>query len=144
MNALALARFGHLFLNEGRWNRRQIIPAEWVRAATQPQVPARTPIADTDRRTIDGAGVYGFNWWTNGIRADGKRAMPDAPAGTYYYAAGLNHNVCVIIPEWEMVVVRCGTDGNPPAGHAGALNVFLRQLAPAISPLAAHEKQPEK
>jgi hypothetical protein len=33
--------------------------------------------------------VYGLNWWVNGLRADGTRLMPDAPAGTYY-AAVLN------------------------------------------------------
>ena len=43
VDALNLARFGHLFLNEGRWAGRQLVPAEWVRAATRPQVPADLP-----------------------------------------------------------------------------------------------------
>lgn len=61
--------------------------------------------------------------------------MPDAPSGTYF-AAGLNHNLCVVIPEWEMVVVRTGVDGNPPGGHAGVVNSFLRRLGAAVSPLS--------
>ena len=135
-DALNLARFGHLFLNQGRWNGRQLVPEEWVRKATRHQVSPHLPVADTDRRGSNGAGVYGFNWWVNGFRADGTRLMPDAPPLTFY-AAGLNHNLCVgIIPEWEIVIVRMGVDGNPPDGHAAVLNSFLRRLGMAVSPLA--------
>jgi CubicO group peptidase (beta-lactamase class C family) len=134
LDALNLARFGHLFLNEGRWGNHQVLPAEWVRNATGPQVDARLPVAETDRSSIVGSGVYGFNWWVNGLRPDGTRLMPDAPAGVYL-AAGLNHNLCVVIPEWEMVIVRMGVDGNPPDGHASVLNAFLRRLGLAVSPL---------
>lgn len=135
VDALNLARFGHLFLNEGRWDDRPLIPAAWVGAATGVQVSRQLPVADTDRRAANGAGVYGFNWWVNGLRADGVRLMPDAPPCTYY-AAGLNHNLCVVVPAWEMVIVRMGTDGNPPEGHHGVLNHFLRRLGMAVSPLA--------
>jgi CubicO group peptidase (beta-lactamase class C family) len=135
LDALNLARFGHLFLNEGRWNNRQVLPADWIHQATRPQVAAQLPVADTDRRGTDGSGVYGFNWWVNGLRADGTRWMPDAPSGTYV-AIGHNHNLCIVIPEWEMVIVRLGIDGNPPDGNAAVLNSFLRRLGMAVSPLA--------
>jgi hypothetical protein len=106
-----------------------------VQAATAPQVPLHLKVADTDRAGSDGRGVYGFNWWVNGTQANGKRLMPDAPAGAYF-AAGLNHNICLVIPEWEMVIVRMGTDGNPRGGHASTLNAFLRRLGMAVSPLS--------
>jgi CubicO group peptidase (beta-lactamase class C family) len=134
LDALNLARFGHLFLNEGRWNNRQVLPADWVLQATRPQVAGRLPVADTDRRGTDGSGVYGFNWWVNGLRADGTRWMPDAPTGTYI-AIGHNHNLCIVIPAWEMVIVRMGIDGNPPDGNATVLNAFLRRLGMAVNPL---------
>lgn len=134
MNALDLARFGHLFLNQGRWGGRQVVPANWVREATRPQVSVSTPVADTDRKATDGAGVYGFNWWCNGTRPDGTRWMPDTPP-LAYFAAGLNHNICLVIPEWDMIVARTGTDHNPPYGHAETLNRFLRRLGPAVYPL---------
>lgn len=134
IDALNLARFGHLFLNEGRWGDRQILPAEWIHQATRPQVSPQLRVADTDRRGANGSGVYGFNWWVNGLRADGSRWLPDAPPGTYV-AMGLNHNLCVVIPEWEMVIVRMGVDGNPPEGSATVLNAFLRRLGMAVWPL---------
>lgn len=134
IDARNLARFGHLFLNGGRWRDTQVVPAEWVREATRPQVGAGLPIADTDRRATDGRGVYGLNWWTNGRRADGRLALPDAPPGTFY-AAGLHHNILLVVPEWEMVIVRLGEGPNPEGGHAGVLNAFLRRLGMAVHPL---------
>ena len=61
------------------------------------------------------------------------RWMPDAPDGAYF-AVGLNHNICLVIPEWDMVVVRIGTDHNPPDGHAATLNRILGRLGEAVSP----------
>ena len=35
ISARELARFGHLFLNGGRWSCQQLLPAAWVREATR-------------------------------------------------------------------------------------------------------------
>jgi hypothetical protein len=40
------------------------------------QVPATIP-NDTPPRSR-GAGVYGYNWWVNGIKPDGQRLWPGA------------------------------------------------------------------
>ncbi|MEO0530244.1 MAG: serine hydrolase, partial [Planctomycetota bacterium] len=130
LNARQFARFGHLILNDGRWRDEQVLPEGWVTLATESHVPDSTPVADTDRAHLDGRGCYGLNWWTNG----GARAMPDAPSGAYY-ASGLHHNVCLIIPEWEMVVVRLGEDRSPTSVKSKALNHFLRRLGQAVYPL---------
>jgi hypothetical protein len=102
-----------------------------VDAAGQNQVPSTTPF---EGPASDGAGVYGYNWWVNGLRANHTRLLPDAPPGTFF-ASGLHHNLCIVIPEWEMVIVRQGTDGNPPDGTHAVLNSFLRRLSMAVSPL---------
>lgn len=127
INATQLARFGHLYLNKGKWKGKQVIPESWVDRATNVQVPVTIPVADTDRKSARGSGAYGFNWWING----GLSAMPDAPAKTYY-ASGLNHNVCFVIPEWNMVIVRMGVDGNPPEGKYVVWNKFLKRLGKAV------------
>lgn len=128
LSARQLARFGHLFLNHGNWNGRQILPATWVEQATRTQVDAAMPVADTDRANVIGPGAYGYNWWTNG----GKNRMPDAPPKTYY-ASGLNHNLLFIVPEWDMVIVRMGVDGNPPMGKPQAWNGFFKRLAGGVT-----------
>jgi CubicO group peptidase (beta-lactamase class C family) len=47
-----LARFGQLLLARGSWNGAQLVPAEWVEAATRPH--AETPWA---------GGSYGYQCW---------------------------------------------------------------------------------
>jgi len=131
LSASQLARFGLLFLNNGRWNDRQLVPETWVRKATTNQVDASIPIADTDRKSTKGSGNYGFNWWTNGEVEPGVRALPDAPAGLYY-ASGFNNNMLFVIPEWNMIVVRTGLDGNPKPTKKIVYNEFFKLLSKAV------------
>jgi CubicO group peptidase (beta-lactamase class C family) len=125
ISARELARLGHLFLNHGNWAGRQVLDPKWVAAATRVAVPADMPLAQPESR-IDGRGVYGLNWWVNGTGAGGSRKWPAGPAGTFA-AAGLNNNHCFVIPEWQMVVVRLGTDGNVPDG---VWDEFFHELSP--------------
>ena len=110
VSARELARFGHLFLNRGNWAGRRVLEPEWVDAVTRVAVPADAPLAQPESK-IDGRGVYGLNWWVNGTGPGGARKWPAAPAGTFA-AVGFNNNHCFVVPEWRMVVVRLGTDGN--------------------------------
>ena len=82
INARELARLGHLFLNHGRWNGRHLVSSNWVHAATSVQVSTTLSNAWT-RSGIDGPGIYGFNWWCNGLQPDGKRPWPAVPLETF-------------------------------------------------------------
>jgi CubicO group peptidase (beta-lactamase class C family) len=131
-----LARFGHLFLNRGNWNGRQLIDASWVDQATTVQVPATVP-NDTPPRSR-GAGVYGYNWWVNGLKPDGQRLWPGAPPRTYY-ANGLHNNVCIVVPEWNLALARTNggrKDGsaNTPANVDEIWSGFFSRLAEAVGP----------
>lgn len=131
VNALQLARWGHLFLNKGNWNGEQLIDEDLVLLATSNQVDTTVTLADTDRKSANGIGCYGFNWWTNGIVPGGERAMPDSPR-QLFYGSGLNNNMVFVVPEWNMVLVRMGLDPNPPEGKAYVYNLFFRELGKAI------------
>ena len=130
INAKQLARWGWLFLNEGNWDGKQLISKEWVKMATSVQVPASLPLADTDRKNLVGPGVYGFNWWVNGKKADGTLKWPGAPEGCYF-ASGFNNNKCVVIPQWNMVVVRMGEDGHPDNPDQ-VYSTFIKLLGESI------------
>ncbi len=78
MTARDMARFGLLYLSEGRWNGRQIVPAAWVRESTR-------AIADTGRR-----GGYGYMWWVDKDR---------------YYASGAGGHRIYVFPKRDLVVV---------------------------------------
>ena len=52
MTARELARFGQLFLDEGRWQGEQVVPGWWVAASTSPRIDIGDSYAG-----------YGYYWW---------------------------------------------------------------------------------
>ena len=108
ISAREMARFGHLLVNRGKWNGKQLISPDWIDEATKVQVPAAQPLGHP-ASNIPGPGMYGLNWWVNGIKPDGNRKWPGAPAGTFA-AMGHHNNLLFVIPEWKMVIVRLGLD----------------------------------
>lgn len=130
ISANELARLGLLFLNGGNWNGKQLISRNWIQQATRMQVPASMEFG-TPLSTADGMGVYGFNWWVNGIHLSGDRMWPNTPEGTYA-ASGYNNNKMFIIPEWDMVVVRLGLDSRDMAITDNIWDQFLKKIGDSI------------
>ena len=101
------ARFGYLYLRGVKWNGKQIVPAEWVKVASTPS-PAMHHHR-LDHRPVDSS--YGYSWWLN-------RAMPEANVPTQfpsfpdemYYASGHQGQETVVVPSWDLVIVRLGND----------------------------------
>jgi CubicO group peptidase (beta-lactamase class C family) len=130
ISARELARFGHLFLNRGKWNGKRLISASWIDVATKAHVPASMPLERLSG--ADGRGVYGYNWWANGTKSDGGRRWPGAPSGTYA-ASGYNNNDMFVIPEWNMVIVRLGLDQRDSKITADIYSTFLEKVGEAIT-----------
>jgi CubicO group peptidase (beta-lactamase class C family)/murein DD-endopeptidase MepM/ murein hydrolase activator NlpD len=135
--AVQMARFGLLYLSRGRWDGQQLLPAAFVDEATRNQVAGVGASAFLHGR-------YGFYWWTNDIKPDGRRPWPSAPPRTYT-SHGHSANFCFVIPEWNMVVVRMGTH-SIAAGVRGIYEIeakwdtFFARLAEALTrPTAAVE-----
>jgi N-acyl-D-amino-acid deacylase len=84
-----LARFGLLFLRNGRWGHQQIIPQTWVEESTASYSDARD------------SGGYGYMWW---VAVDGQH-FPGVtlPQGSYS-ARGFRGQYLVVIPERSLVV----------------------------------------
>ncbi|MFC1761178.1 serine hydrolase domain-containing protein [Planctomycetota bacterium] len=130
ISARELARFGHLFLNRGQWNGRRLLSKAWVDAVHRTQVPVTLALGHPESG-IEGRGVYGFNWWTNGIKPDGQRKWPGSPLGTYS-ASGYNNNDLFIVPEWNCVIVRLGLDQQDVSITDSIYSEFLSQIGQAI------------
>lgn len=126
-NAIDLARYGLLYLNKGNWNGRQILDPQFVEQAGSNQVPVEFGSR--------GGGRYGLYWWTNGVRQDGTRPWPDAPAGTYA-AQGAGRNLIFVVPEWNVVIVRLSPapGGYAPKGSVpqGVWEGFFSRLKKAV------------
>ncbi len=129
ISARELARLGHLFLNQGKWKGKQLISSAWIAQATRAQVPASLPLENLSG--ADGRGVYGYNWWVNDIKPNGKRKWPGAPPNTYS-ASGYNNNDMFVIPEWDMVIVRLGLDQTEFHITDKIYGTFLQKIGQAI------------
>lgn len=125
--ALDLARVGHLYLNRGNWNGRQLLSAPFVDEATTNQVPITRPHASG----ADPAGHYGFSWWLNTPQRNGRCAWPAAPPRTYA-ARGASANVCFVVPEWNMVIARVAAAAEESKTPDRTWNEFFSRLAPAL------------
>ena len=81
------ARFGLLFLNQGKWEDKQLLSTEWIKKAISPSPEQAN---------------YGYMWWLNKKGTD--RYWEGVPESVYY-AAGFGGNFIVIVPEEELVLV---------------------------------------
>ena len=96
MSARDLARFGLLFLHEGRWRNRQIVSSAWVHEST----------ASHSKTCLDGG--YGYMWWTGVNR--GLVANVSVKEHSYYAAGWGGHRVFVLPYRKLVVVHRVNTD----------------------------------
>ncbi|MBN1338056.1 MAG: serine hydrolase [Bacteroidales bacterium] len=86
LNAISMdfARFGSLYLNNGKWNNRQIIPEDWVKKSTS--------IINNSK---DSQGYpYTYHW-----RVDDNKG---------YFAKGILGQYIMVFPARQAVVVRMG------------------------------------
>lgn len=119
--AIDFARFGLLFLHGGELNGKRILPADWVREATEPLRP--DPRAwETWPWLQDFGTYYKYHWW--GLN------LPDG--GYDFYASGKYSQTIYVAPRKNAVIVRYGdqpdeelrwplvlrslVDGLPPPG----------------------------
>lgn len=109
MTAQNLARFGWLYANRGSWDGNQLISCDYIDYATKPLVPADIALHEANGWYYVLPGIYGLNWWTNGIDFEGNRLWEHAPDSTFA-AQGNRNNICIIVPEWKLVLVRTGSD----------------------------------
>jgi len=115
------ARFGLLFLREGRWGDRQLLTPEHARMLVSSPLPgdfARTSGQEAamlpEQRTMgsrsvpddqcDHLGSYSWLWWTNGVDREGGRHWPDAPPDAYGAFGHGGPRAMVVIPSLDLVV----------------------------------------
>ena len=107
-----IARFGQLYLQKGVWQGRQLVPAEWVAAATSRQM------ANGSSPTSDWEQGYGYQFW---------RARHG-----FYRGDGAYGQFCLILPQYDTVVaITSGT-----RDMASVMNLVWDRLVPALKAAA--------
>jgi CubicO group peptidase (beta-lactamase class C family) len=111
-----MAKLGLLYLQKGKWNGKQILPASWVEEASTAHIiqnPAATPEM---RKSSDWLQGYGYQFWrsrNNSFRADGA-------FGQYI----------LILPELDAVIAI--TSETPDMQDE--MNLVWKHLLPAMKP----------
>ncbi len=86
ISAEDMARFGLLFMNNGKWKEQQIISESWIAEATTPSTPNPN---------------YGYMWWLNEQGEDYMEGIPSS----VFTARGFGGNYIVVDRENGIVVV---------------------------------------
>jgi CubicO group peptidase (beta-lactamase class C family) len=116
MDMLAI---GQLFLNEGQFGGRQIVPAEWVRASTRAQISTGSMMAYGPS--------YGYLWWV------GRYGNYD-----YYFANGFGGQFIVNVPALRLTVVArsdwAGTGRTGEEQWMQTMEIIMNRVLPAVQP----------
>jgi hypothetical protein len=112
-----MAKLGYLYLHNGQWNGKQIVPAEWVQASTTGHIETKGLMNAAED---DG---YGYYWWMDSFGG--------------YSAHGFGGQYVFVLPKLDMIVVFTGSLADPdfPAPHR-LLKTYLLPAAQSAQPLA--------
>jgi CubicO group peptidase (beta-lactamase class C family) len=106
------ARFGELYRNGGRWNGRQVVPADWVAASVRADAPHLQPGENPQSDWVVG---YGYQWW-----------LPESDEGEFS-AIGVYNQFIYVNPVRGVVIAK--TSANPAYGTDESTDRELETLA---------------
>jgi CubicO group peptidase (beta-lactamase class C family) len=130
-----IAKFGQLYLQQGKWNGKQLLPASWIALATTKQVSnGSNPKSDWNQG-------YGFQFWRcrhNAFRGDGAFGqycivMPDQDS-VIAITSGVRDMQAVLDLLWDKFLPACEPKrvrSNPSAQAKLNETLARLQLAPA-------------
>ena len=108
-----LWKLGQLYLDDGRYGGKQILPADWVRRSLTAQATARD---DAD---------YGYLWWLMKIPSGDSIITSPTMAGT-------GGNAVFLLPSKRAVVVITTTNYNERQPHLLTFQLLTRDLLPVM------------
>lgn len=112
LSARDAARFGQLFLDNGRWGENQVVSASWIKEATTAYSWAKR-----------GRQGYGYMWWSLPSDVWGENAA---------YAAGYGGQVVAFIPSKRLVVAQTvDLRENPRGVRTSHFMELLKMIASA-------------
>ncbi len=116
-----LAKFGSLYLHAGRWNGKQVIPADWVEQSTRRHFKFRP------RTGPDAGGEFGYSyfWWYN--------CVPTAAGPIEACAAvGNGQQRIFVLPGLDMTVTILAGRYNDPGASTLGSRILREHIIPAV------------
>jgi CubicO group peptidase (beta-lactamase class C family) len=117
MRPVDVAKFGALYLNQGRWQGRQVIPASWVEATRTRQI--ELPAAESD----SGRHGYSLLWWHSRLKTSGGDVE-------VLNASGNGGQNIFVVPRFGMVVTIFG--GRYDAGDFVTEDILVDHIVPSL------------
>jgi len=109
LTAREMAKIGYLYLNNGLWDGKQVIPADYVAESTRQHSEGGPPVNLP----------YGYLWW---ITQHGSHAA--------FFASGYGGKCIYVIPSLDLVFVSTGSSTQGPQSHFQ--EILERFILPAI------------
>jgi CubicO group peptidase (beta-lactamase class C family) len=103
----ALSRIGHLYLRDGRWRGKRLLPEGFVELVSSSLTGSQIlPVEGPGMEAI-ASEAYGLLWWNNS-----RGWLPGVPHDAFW-SWGLHDSVILVIPSMDLVVARAGGDLEP-------------------------------
>ncbi|MBB6730410.1 serine hydrolase domain-containing protein [Cohnella zeiphila] len=117
LRPMDMLKFGQLYLRNGRWENRSLIPEELVARSV------RTAALSEDPRP----GGYGWHWWTGSYSPEPDRSS--CRRLDYFYARGYGGQFIYVVPAADAVVVLTKDQGK----RQKPIDVFREFIAPELA-----------
>ncbi len=129
-----LARYGLLYLNCGKWGRKEVVPKSWVLESI---VGPDTREGRPDDRQVTGFGDYGYLWQID--RKGARRFAGLKTREPNYIATGSRGHVLMVLPYLDLVIahqvatvggvgmdaqIKRATEGSPEVTDEQIENLF--------------------
>lgn len=113
LRSVDLVKLGQLYLDGGRWDGKQVIPADWVRRSIAPHANAREGFD------------YGYLWWLQSFQVDGRTVSS-------YGMAGSGGNKVFVLPAQDAVVVITTTNFQVRGAHPLSEKLLTSLILPTL------------
>lgn len=117
-----LAKMGQLFLQEGKWNGKQVVPQDWIKAASTFKIDSVPAGHNSDKRAELLQTMKGSDW-LEGYCYQMWRCRNNA-----YRADGLLGQYIIVLPEKNAVIVTTAKISDMQA----ELNLIWEHIYPAL------------
>ena len=120
LRTLDMAKLGQLFLQNGVWGGKQIVPQAYVMAATHPQNAGGPPVSLS----------YGYMWWV----------VPSSAARPTFLASGFGGQFIWVYPPLDLVIAATSTASPETSRRGQALQLIRGRLFTAAQRRLAGER----
>jgi CubicO group peptidase (beta-lactamase class C family) len=115
----SLAKIGSLFLDQGKWNDRQIVSGEWIRQSVQSRAQANPGFE------------YGYQLWLGSTKADERKVA-------WIAAAGNGMQRIFVIPSIDVLVIITAGAYHDQGQQVVAMRIIDENVLPAITDWTRH------